>query len=77
MLAWHNPYMVQKAHEKLKSWLKENHKTQTYLVDNLGVYAPSVSRWVNGKAVPIMTFRKQIETLTDGAVKASDWEDGQ
>ena len=63
-----------KGNYDMKKWLKSNGYKSLWVATQLGVSDATLSRWIRGHAVPIPAFRAAIDTLTDGAVKAGDWE---
>jgi hypothetical protein len=61
------------AHTQLRAWLKSEGRMSAWLADKLGVTQQTVSAWMNGHRLPITPQRREIERLTDGAVRADSW----
>lgn len=61
------------AASKLRSWLVGSLMNQSDLARELGCGKSAVSLWLSGRQRPSRGLRRQLEVLTDGAVKRSDW----
>ena len=62
------------AAARLKAWITDNGRKSSWVATQLNISEGMLSRWVTGRSYPAMSFRAAINTLTDGAVKAADWE---
>jgi DNA-binding transcriptional regulator YdaS (Cro superfamily) len=65
------------AHEKLKAWLREGGRKQTWLAEQVGVSPNTVVTWVKATKLPDADNRFAIERVTSGAVQAADWGAGE
>lgn len=66
--------MDKTAPEKLRDWMNAEGRKGTWVASKLHTTAPTLSTWLTGKHKPHWAFRNNIEELTGGAVKRSDWE---
>ncbi len=59
---------------KLKSWLKANKKTQSWLAERIQSDQAHVSRLVSGKFQPEYLTMSKIHKATRGQVSFADWK---
>lgn len=69
----HISTMTDLAATPLDAWMKERELRDQWLVDNLGVTQPHAGRIRRGKSRPSLEAAVQIEKLTEGAVRPSDF----
>ena len=62
------------AAARLRAWIIDRGLKSLWVAKQLNISEATLSRWLTEKAVPIPAFRATIEALTNGAVKAGDWE---
>lgn len=65
--------MENKAHTKLKAWMKSDGRKIGWYADKIHAHPSTVSQWLSGTRKPSPVYRAAIETLTDGAVSAQEW----
>lgn len=60
---------------KLKDWMKENRYTQTHFATlmNPPVTISQLNSWIHGRSIPLLPRAIEIQQLTKGRVKPSDW----
>ncbi len=56
----------------LRAWLAG--RTRGWLAKEVGCSAPTITYWLRGDVRPSYSFRKRIETMTDGEVPAGSWD---
>lgn len=63
------------AHMKFNAWVKKSGYLKTYVAEQIGCNAGSLSAWLSGKREPARIFRERIEKFTGGEVPASgEWK---
>lgn len=69
-----------KSAKALKKLLSDNGITQVHFAEKMGMNKPEINgryivlRWLNGTTRPTRATRAHIEIITDGKIKAADWE---
>lgn len=65
--------MQTRGHTKLRKYVTDGNNRQYEFAEALRTTPANVSRWLSGKAKPLDEMKRRIESVTDGAVPASDW----
>ena len=60
----------------LRDWLEREGLSIAWVARQLGVHAPDVSKWINGRGAPHLWYAQQIHVLTSGEVSIMDWPIG-
>jgi len=58
---------------KIKEYLEENGMKRCFLAKKLGITKAMLSAWVNGRTVPSMQSAWNVEKVTKGVVRMTDW----
>jgi hypothetical protein len=64
---------TQPAYIRLQSWLDGQERSQSWLARKCCVEPSSAHRWLRGETKPQRLMAAQIEIITGGAIKASEW----
>lgn len=62
------------AGRKLRAYLHEKQRTQTWLAEQLGCVQSVISRYISGDLRPGYSRMVALDKLTGGAVSFADWE---
>lgn len=65
--------MEQKAHEKLRDWLRSEGRKKSWLAQQAQVRPGTVTAWVSGESKPSRVHRGRIEELTGGWIRQEQW----
>lgn len=58
---------------KLRAWLRREGRRHSWLAEQCHVNPATLTRWLQGKAMPQPVYRTALEEITGGDVAASDW----
>lgn len=60
--------------QKLKAWIKESGFRREHVVKLIGCDRSRLFRWEKGEICPQPVFRRKIEEITGGYIKAGEWQ---
>lgn len=60
----------------LREYLDFEDMSITAFAERIGITRPAVSLWLAGRSMPRLHRIRQIENVTEGAVRAEDWIEG-